>query len=132
MAAARQPLTQSGQDAPLPADGEKVSRTSGELQLELQAAARPEEEQQEEATPTPPESSSLSSDLETATVATIEEESLSVLLETDRLPDPGRESGIGSAVEGSEGKGQGLRVQVQDFRVQVFKVWSRGQDLDVN
>lgn len=73
------------------------------LQLDLKAAVRPEqaeqlqeeEEEEEEATPTPPESSSLSSDMETVTVATIEEESLSGLLEVDRLTEPAGESGTG-------------------------------------
>lgn len=56
-------------------------------------------EEEEEATPTPPESSSLSSENGTVTVATTEEESLSVLLRhirTDRGPDRGGEPGKGS------------------------------------
>lgn len=57
-------------------------------------------DEDEEATPTPPESSSLSSENGTMTLATTEEESLSVLLR-------GRTDGGGEAGEGSD--------QVQDL-----------------
>lgn len=94
---ARRPVTRSGDDASFLPESEDPGRSKESLQLDLKAAAeqvqQPQEE--EEATPTPPESSSLSSDIETVTVATIEEESLSVLLEVDRLREPAGESGTG-------------------------------------
>lgn len=101
VSSARRPVTQSGDDASIPVESEEPGRSKESLQLDLKAAVRPEqveqpqEEEEEEATPTPPESSSLSSDIETVTVATIEEESLSVLLEVDRLTEAAGESGTG-------------------------------------
>lgn len=97
---ARRPVTQGGDDASIPVESEEPGRSKESLQLDLKAAVRPEQVEQpqleeEEATPTPPESSSLSSDIETVTVATIEEESLSVLLEVDRLTEAAGESGTG-------------------------------------
>lgn len=111
---ARRPITQSGDDVTYPAKSEEPARSKESLQLDLQAAVRPEQvgqpqEEEEEATPTPPESSSLSSDIETVTVATIEEESLSVLLEVDRLTEPAGESGTGRGL-GSEVRGSGFKV----------------------
>lgn len=96
---ARRPITRSGDDASFPLESEEPGRSKESLQLDLKAAVGPEQveqqQEEEEATPTPPESSSLSSDMETVTVATIEEESLSVLLEADRLAEPAGESGTG-------------------------------------
>lgn len=89
-----------------------MGRSKESLQLYLTTAVRPEQvaqPEEEEATPTPPESSSLSSDIETVTVATIEEESLSVLLEADRLTEPADESGTGLR-SGSQVRGSGFKI----------------------
>lgn len=117
---ARRPITRSGDDATFPVESLEPGRSKENLQLDLKPAVRPEQMEQprdgeEEATPTPPESSSLSSDIETVTVATIEEESLSVLLEEDRLTEPAGESGTwwGSRVRVEVFRDQGLVCVVQ-------------------
>lgn len=117
-------ITQSKDDTSLPAEskeptvavtttglqphvGAEVPSSNGDTDTPLPVRA----EEEDEATPTPPESSSLSSDVETATVATTEEESLFFShIKTDRLADQGGEPGKGSD-KGQEG---GL-VQVLDF-----------------
>lgn len=107
------PVAKSGGEASFPVESREAARSKEGLQLDLKTPVRPEQVE-EEATPTPPESSSLSSDIETVTVATIEEESLSVLLEADRLTEPADESGTGFrskfGVMGS--RVQGLRLSV--------------------
>lgn len=113
---ARRPIARSGDDATFPVESLEPGRSKENLQLDLKPAVRPEQMEQEEATPTPPESSSLSSDIETVTVATIEEESLSVLLQEDRLMEPTGEPGTWW---GSRVRGEGFRVQSLIHVVQV-------------
>lgn len=123
-------ITQSKDETSLPAESKELTVTmttvgqqphvraevpSNNGDTDTPLPVRAEEEEEEEATPTPPESSSLSSDIETATVATTEEESLLVLLrhiKTGRLVDQGGEPGKGP----DQGQDGGL-VQVLDFVV---------------
>lgn len=122
-------ITQSKDETSLPAESKELTDTmttaglqphvraevpssNGDTDTPLPVRA---EEEEDEATPTPPESSSLSSDIETATVATTEEESLSVLLrhiKTERVVDQGGEPGK----ESDQGQDGGL-AQVLDFVV---------------
>lgn len=115
-------ITQSKDETSLPAESKEltVTMTTAGLQPHVRAEVPSSNgatdtplpvraEEDDGATPTPPESSSLSSDIETATVATTEEESLLVLLrhiKTDRLVGQGGEPGKGSDL-----------VQVLDFVV---------------
>lgn len=107
-AAADQLMEPSMEEMCFPAENKELIVTMTVEELDVQsnsAAADTREEEEEEATPTPPESSSLSPENGTVTVATREEESLSVMLnqiKTDRQPDR----------EGEPGKGRG---QVQLF-----------------
>lgn len=97
MASVSAPPEPDREEPSFPADNKDAAeaQSRGDVQGGTPPPARAAEEEEEEATPTPPESSSLSSEQGTVTLATTEEESLSVLL-SHRTP------GEGEAGEGAE------------------------------
>lgn len=99
-AAADQLMEPSKEEMCLPSENKEliVTTTMEELGVQSSNDAAADTREEVEATPTPPESSSLSSENGTVTVATTEEESLSVMLKhikTNRWPDEEREPGKG-------------------------------------